>query len=134
MLFNHDSLLEKSLLEAAQTLGADRKHLVTHVIVPAVLPNLYRDLRILLGWAWTYLIVAELIGASSGISWFINQQAKYRNYDKVYAAIAMLGIIGLSTDFLLGRLERRLFSWEQGDRKTALRRRLFGPTKPGKTP
>ena len=81
-----------------------------------ILPKLYRDLRILLGWAWTYLIVAELIGASSGISYFINQQAKYRNYDNVFAAIAMIGIIGLTTDQVLGLIERFLFPWERGSR------------------
>ena len=52
-------------------------------------------MRILLGWAWTYLIVAELIGTSSGITFFINQQARYRHFDNVYAAIIMIGIIGL---------------------------------------
>lgn len=108
--------LDTSLLEAAQTLGASRKRLVTRVIVPGILPNLYRDMRILLGWAWTYLIVAELIGASSGISYFINQQAKYRNYDNVFAAIVMIGIIGLFTDQVLKWLEGKLFPWESGHR------------------
>ena len=110
---NTTRLLDTSLLEAAQTLGADRRRLLTRVIVPGILPNLYRDMRILLGWAWTYLIVAELIGASSGISWFINQQAKYRNYDNVYAAIILIGIIGLSTDQILSLLGRHLFPWQQ---------------------
>ena len=113
---NTTRLLETSLIEAAQTLGARRKQLILHVIVPGILPKLYRDLRILLGWAWTYLIVAELIGASSGISYFINQQAKYRNYDNVFAAIAMIGIIGLTTDQVLGLIERFLFPWERGSR------------------
>ena len=113
---NTTRLLETSLIEAAQTLGARRKQLILHVIVPGILPNLYRDLRILLGWAWTYLIVAELIGASSGISYFINQQAKYRNYDNVFAAIVMIGIIGLTTDQILGLIERFLFPWERGSR------------------
>lgn len=110
---NTTRLLDTSLLEAAQTLGADRRRLLTRIIVPGILPNLYRDMRILLGWAWTYLIVAELIGASSGISWFINQQAKYRNYDNVYAAIILIGIIGLSTDQILARMGRHLFPWQQ---------------------
>ncbi len=113
---NTTRLLETSLIEAAQTLGARRKQLILHVIVPGILPNLFRDLRILLGWAWTYLIVAELIGASSGISYFINQQAKYRNYDNVFAAIVMIGIIGLTTDQILGLIERFLFPWERGSR------------------
>ena len=53
----------------------------------AAITDIYTDMRVLLGWAWTYLIVAELIGVSSGITYFINQQAKYRNYDKVFASI-----------------------------------------------
>ena len=103
---------DQALLEAAQTLGAKGRHLVTHVVLPGILPNLYNDLRILLGWAWTYLIVAELIGASSGISYFINQQGKYRNYDNVFAGIILIGLIGLITDQLLAILGRVLFPWQ----------------------
>jgi NitT/TauT family transport system permease protein len=47
---------------------------------PGILPDLYRDQRILLGWAWTYLIVAELIGTMSGITYFITQQARYQHF------------------------------------------------------
>ncbi len=104
--------LPHSLVQAAQTLGASRRQVLLHVVVPGILPQLYRDLRILLGWAWTYLIVAELIGASSGISFFINQQAKYRNYDNVFAAILIIGAIGLGTDLILKFLGRFLFPWE----------------------
>jgi len=104
--------LDTALIEAAQTLGANAKNLVAHVIIPGIVPNLYRDMRILLGWAWTYLIVAELIGASSGISWFINQQAKYRNYENVFAAIIIIGIIGLTTDIFLAWVGKHLFPWE----------------------
>jgi len=103
------------LLEAAQTLGSKQRQLLFHVVVPGVLPLLYRDMRILLGWAWTYLIVAELIGASSGISFFIYQQAKYRNYDNVYAAIVIIGLIGLGTDLFLKILGRKFFPWEKAD-------------------
>ena len=58
--------------------------------------------------------MAELIGASSGISFFIYQQAKYRNYDNVYAAIILIGLIGLGSDILLKLLGRVLFPWEKG--------------------
>lgn len=127
---NTTRLLDPALLEAAQTLGADRRRLVTRVIVPGILPNLYNDMRILLGWAWTYLIVAELIGASSGISYFINQQAKYRNYDNVFAAIAMIGIIGLGTDLLLGLVGRRLFPWTRRQRQPSLWSLLWARLRP----
>ena len=105
--------LDPSLLEAAQTLGANNKALMFKVVIPGILPDLYRDMRILLGWAWTYLIVAELIGTSSGITWFITQQARYKNFDNVFAAIMMIGIIGITTDLLLAWLGRRIFPWQR---------------------
>ena len=71
------------------------------MIIPASITDIYTDMRILLGWAWTYLIVAEVVGTMSGITFFINQQARYRNFDNVYAAIMMIGIIGLTTDMAL---------------------------------
>ena len=107
--------LDRSLLEAAQTLGASRRQLVRHVIVPGVLPQLYADLRILLGWAWTYLIVAELIGAKSGVTAYIAQQGRYFNFDLVYAAIIVIGVIGLTTDQILQYGARVLFPWQRGE-------------------
>jgi len=105
--------LDPALLEAAQTLGAKNKSLLYRVVIPGILPDLYRDMRILLGWAWTYLIVAELIGTSSGITWFITQQARYKNFDNVFAAIMIIGIIGLTTDLILAYFGRRLFPWQK---------------------
>ncbi len=113
-----------SLVEAAQTLGAKPRALVFRVLVPASLPDLYNDLRLLLGSAWTYLIVAEVVGVSSGISFFINQQAKYRNFDNVYAAIVIIGAIGFGTDQALAWLGQRLFAWKN-PRPSRLRR-FFG--------
>lgn len=101
-----------ALVEAAETLGASGRRILLSVIVPCVLPRLYRDLRILLGWAWTYLIVAEAVGTTTGISWFITQQAKYRNFGEVYAAIIVIGCIGIGCDMLLALAGRRLFRWE----------------------
>ena len=106
--------LDKSLLEAAMTLGVGRLQMLFKVVIPGILPDLYKDQRILLGWAWTYLIVAELIGTSSGITWFITQQARYKNFDNVFAAIMMIGIIGLATDLLLATLGKYIFPWEKG--------------------
>jgi NitT/TauT family transport system permease protein len=105
--------LDPALLEAAQTLGATRWQLLRRVVVPGIVTDLYADMRVLLGWAWTYLIVAELIGVSSGITFFINQQAKYRAYDKVFASIILIGLIGFSTDVMLAWIGRRIFGWQR---------------------
>jgi NitT/TauT family transport system permease protein len=108
--------LDYGLLEAAMTLGTRSSQLLTRVVIPGILPDLYRDQRILLGWAWTYLIVAELIGTSSGITFYITQQARYQHFANVYAAIAIIGIIGLGFDLVLAAIGRRLFPWAPSDK------------------
>ncbi|MDD9911225.1 MAG: ABC transporter permease [Ahrensia sp.] len=123
---NTTRLLDIALIEAAQTLGASRISLLMRVIIPGILPKLYDDLRILLGWAWTYLIVAELIGAASGISYFINQQGRFSQYQNVYAGIVLIGLIGFATDQLLMRIKPYLMPWIPGGR--ALFRQKSSPT------
>lgn len=119
--------LDTSLVEAAQTLGAGRRQILLRVVLPGIAVDLYNDMRILLGWAWTYLIVAELIGASSGITYFINQQAKYRVYENVFACILMIGLIGFLTDRLLAVLGHVLFPWRPNNRPLGLRKFLRLP-------
>ena len=114
--------LDIGLLEAAQTLGASRRRLITRVVIPGIIVDLYQDARILLGWAWTYLIVAELVGTTSGITYFINQQARYRNYPNVYAAIMIIGLIGLGSDAVLAWVGRHLFRWEPQAGTSVVRR------------
>jgi NitT/TauT family transport system permease protein len=127
--------LDPSLLEAAQTLGASRWQLLFKVVIPGIIVDLYTDMRVLLGWAWTYLIVAELIGTMSGISYFISQQARYRNYDNVFAAIFIIGFIGLGCDLLLAKLGTVLFPWRGEKRGPSVfakaRSFLAGPRKGG---
>jgi len=110
IIANTTRKLDPALLEAALTLGTRSRQLLMRVVVPGILPDLYRDQRILLGWAWTYLIVAELIGTTSGITWFITQ---HQHFPNVYAAIAMIGILGLGIDNILAFIGRRIFPWER---------------------
>lgn len=110
--------LEATLIEAARTLGTRGMRLITRVVLPGILPDLYRDQRILLGWAWTYLIVAELIGTSSGITFFITQQARYQHFENVYAAIIIIGVIGYGSDLLLEILGRKMFPWDRSRDRT----------------
>lgn len=123
---------DPSLIEAAQTLGARGWQLAWKVVIPATISDIYTDMRILLGWAWTYLIVAEVVGTMSGITFFINQQARYRNFDNVYAAIFMIGIIGFTSDLLLAAGGRIIFPWKRRTRSGTRRwwPRLLPPRAP----
>ncbi|MFC3902770.1 NitT/TauT family transport system permease protein [Acinetobacter marinus] len=114
IIANTTRMVDRGLVEAGFTLGTNKMKSLLHVVIPAALPDIYQNQRVLLGWAWTYLIVSELIGATSGITWFITQQARYQNFDNVYAAILIIGIIGLACDFILMKLGERMFKWKQG--------------------
>ena len=103
--------LDASLLEAAQTLGAKNPTLIRRVILPGITPNLFNDLRILLGWSWTWLVIAELIGVKSGLTEFIETQGRWRNFDSVFPVIILIGVTGFVTDQILASLRKYFFPW-----------------------
>lgn len=103
--------IDRSLIEASQTLGAKNRDILFRVVVPGILPQLYNDLRILLGWAWTWLVIAELIGVKSGLTEFIETQGRWRNFDRVFPVIIMIGIIGFFTDQFLSWIRVFIFRW-----------------------
>ena len=113
VIANTTRLLENSLIEAAQTLGANRRQLLGHIILPGILPNLYNDLRILLGWAWTWLVIAELIGEKTGLTGFIDTQGTRYNFDRVFPVIILIGLTGFFTDRLLNWLRYLFFPWTE---------------------
>jgi NitT/TauT family transport system permease protein len=101
----------RDLVEAAYTLGASDRAIVTRVLFPAAAPEIAEISRLVLGWAWTYVIVAELIGASSGIGHMIMDSQALLNTGQIIFGIVVIGIIGLVSDFLFKALNRRLFPW-----------------------
>jgi len=129
MLGNTTRGLDRSLVEAAQTLGAKPGRLFKNVIVPGVLPRMYGDLRVLLGWAWTWLVIAELIGEKTGLTAFIDTQGGKYNFDRVFPVIIMIGIIGFTTDQLLQSLARVLFPWEFAGGRGWIGRMVSAPSR-----
>ena len=103
----------RDLVEAAYTLGASDRGIVTRVLLPNSAPEIAETLRMVLGWAWTYVIVAELIGASSGIGHMITDSQALMATDQIIFGIIVIGVIGLATDFGFKALNRKLFPWAQ---------------------
>ena len=101
-------------IEAAQTMGACRLEIVEQVIVPSARPALLDTLRITMGWAWTYLVVAELVAANSGLGFAILKAQRFLQTDKIFAGILLIGLIGLAIDQLFRLLHRRAFPWLHG--------------------
>ncbi|WP_313303917.1 ABC transporter permease [Stutzerimonas balearica] len=100
-------------IEAAQTMGATRAEIVKLVILPSARPALLDTLRVTCGWAWTYLVVAELVAANSGLGYAILKAQRYMHTDKIFAGILLIGLIGLLTDQAFRWLSRRAFPWRK---------------------
>ncbi len=101
----------RDLVEAAYTLGANSRGIVARVLIPGAAPGIAETLRLVLGWAWTYVIVAELIGSSSGIGHMITDSQALLNTGQIIFGIIVIGVIGLVSDFAFKALNRRLFAW-----------------------
>ena len=101
----------RDLVEAAYTLGAGDRGIVTRVLWPSAAPEIAEILRMVLGWAWTYVIVAELIGASSGIGHMITDSQALMATDQIIFGIIVIGLIGLVSDIAFKALNRRMFPW-----------------------
>ena len=103
----------RDLVEAAYTLGARDSGIVRRVLIPASAPEIAEILRLVLGWAWTYVIVAELIGSSSGIGHMIINSQALLNTGQIIFGIIVIGCIGLVSDFLFKAMNRRMFPWSR---------------------
>jgi NitT/TauT family transport system permease protein len=101
----------RDLVEAAYTLGARDDGIVRRVLLPSAAPEIAEILRLVLGWAWTYVIVAELIGSSAGIGHMIVDSQALLNTGQIIFGIIVIGIIGLVSDFLFKAANRLLFPW-----------------------
>ena len=101
----------RDLVEAAYTLGASDWGIVKRVLIPAAAPQIAETLRLVLGWAWTYVIVAELIGASNGIGHMITDSQALLATDQIIFGIITIGVIGLVSDLAFKRANRAMFRW-----------------------
>ncbi|MBC8716900.1 MULTISPECIES: ABC transporter permease [Brucella/Ochrobactrum group] len=101
----------RDLVEAAYTLGAKDRGVIRRVLVPSSAPDIAETLRLVLGWAWTYVIVAELIGASSGIGYMIINSQALMATGQIIFGIIVIGVIGLISDLAFKYINRWLFAW-----------------------
>jgi len=97
--------------EIAFTLGAKPRQVLTDVALRAMGPSLVDNLRITLGWCWTYLVLAEIVAADSGLGFVIWSARRYVKTPEVMAGVVVIGLIGLITDQLLRALHRRMFRY-----------------------
>jgi NitT/TauT family transport system permease protein len=101
----------REYIEIGLTVGAKSREVLRHIVLPAMLPSMVDNLRITLGWCWTYLIIAEIVAADSGVGYVIWSARRYVKTPEVMAGILTIGIIGLLTDQLIRYAHRRYFAY-----------------------
>lgn len=105
------SATRRDLIEAAYTLGCKDTAAIRRVVLPGAAPEIAEALRQVLGLGWTYIIVAELIGASSGIGHMITDSQALMATDHIIAGIVVIGLVGLLSDVMFKKVNQHLFAW-----------------------
>lgn len=106
------------LINVSLTLGAKPAQVLRHVLVPATLPGLLDTMRIMVGWAWTYLVVAELVAAHSGLGFRILKSQRFLQTSDVFVGILAIGLLGLATDILFRVVAARIVPWAAIQRRS----------------
>lgn len=103
--------IPRDLLEVSATLGARQHEIARKVILPHALPGMIDAMRVNAAAAWNFVVVAELVAATSGLGYRITRAQRFLQTDKIFAVLVVIGIIGLMIDIVLRLLRDRVGRW-----------------------
>ncbi|MEI9428289.1 ABC transporter permease [Mesorhizobium sp. Cs1299R1N3] len=112
MVMDNVKRVPTDFIGLGRTLGLPDRKILTRIVVPSALPGIWDTLRISLGWAWTWLVLAELVAATSGLGYRITVSQRYFQTNTIIGYILLLGVLGLITDQVMKALEKVLFRQE----------------------
>lgn len=98
-------------INLGRTLAMPERTILARIILPSALPAIWDSMRISLGWAWTWLVVAELVAATSGLGYRITTAQRFFQTDTIFGYLLLLGILGLATDQAMKTAGRSLFRY-----------------------
>ena len=101
------------LVDAGRTMGLSDAAILRRIVLRAAAPKLWDSHRLALGWAWTWVVLAEQVNPKHGLGYAIDLGRKFNAYDKILGYLLVLGVVGLVTDQVLRMVGRRLFQHEQ---------------------
>ncbi|WP_374108879.1 ABC transporter permease [Pseudonocardia sp. ICBG1293] len=103
--------VDPKLIEATSVSGFTRAERLRHVVLPGAMPSTLTGLRLALGIAWLSIIVAETTSADAGLGYMIMNAREFLRTDVIVVGLAVYALLGLGTDALVRRLERRVLAW-----------------------
>lgn len=113
MIADDAKSVSDDLLSSSYTLGTGRWSTITTVLIPAMAPKMMLTLRMMIGWGWTYLTVAELVASKSGLGYSILKAQRFFHTESIFSGILVIGILGLITDRLFAIATKKMFPWAE---------------------
>ena len=117
IIMDHVKSVRRELIETSMTLGGNRWQILCTVVIPASMPNIMVAMRQMLAVSWTYLVIAEIVAATTGIGAVMMRAKRFLHVEKIMAGILVIGLLGLLFDFLFRRLHRLLFPYLESERR-----------------
>lgn len=103
--------IKQDYINSAYTVGANKLQVITHVIFPSCLPDMFVGLRTAIGVAYTTLVAAEMVAANSGIGWMVLDAKNWFRNDIIFVGIIVMGLTGILIDAVLRLAEKKLVPW-----------------------
>lgn len=101
----------RDFVQLGRTLQMPEWRILKSIVLPSAMPAIWDSMRISLGWAWTWLVVAELVAANSGLGYRITTAQRHFQTDLIFGYLLILGILGLATDQAMKYAGRKLFRY-----------------------
>lgn len=101
----------RDFLSLGRTLAMPERRILARIVVPSAMPAIWDSMRISLGWAWTWLVLAELVAATSGLGYRITTAQRFFQTDLIFGYLLLLGLLGLVTDQAMKAAGRRMFRY-----------------------
>jgi len=105
--------VDRDLVNIGYTLGLRDVSILFRIILPSAAPGIWDTLRISLGWAWTWIVLAELVAAGNGLGYRITTAQRYFQTETIIGYLVVLGILGLITDQAMKAFGRFVFPWAE---------------------
>jgi len=106
------SKINEDYILSAKSLGASRKKIFFKIVLPASMPEIFTGIRTSMGVAYTTLVSAEMVAATSGIGWMVLDASNFLKSDVIFVGVIIMGITGITIDFGLRYLEKKIVYWK----------------------
>lgn len=105
--------VEKGIIDSARTLGVSRWSMLAHILLPGAMPHVLTGGTVSLVLAFILLTAAEMIGATSGLGWYVKYFSDFADYPRVVAGIIVIGSVVLALTVVYNRLAAHLLRWKK---------------------